>query len=190
VLRLVLAGIAVSALFSAGLGILKYMADPLTQLVEITFWLLGSLSAITWPQLLAILPAVLVGLAVMYRMRWRLNLLSLSDETAFSLGAAPGRERTLLLVASVLCVATVTAVAGMIGWIGLIVPHIARRLTRADARYSLPASMLLGGLFTLVCDTLARTLMAGEIPLGILTSLFGAGVFIVLMVSQRLAVHS
>jgi iron complex transport system permease protein len=132
---------------------------------------------------------VLVGLAVMYRMRWRLNLLSLNDETAFSLGATPGRERALLLVAAVLAVSAVTAVAGMIGWIGLIVPHIARRLTRADARYSLPTAMLLGGMFTLVCDTLARTLMAGEIPLGILTSLFGAGAFIILMANQRLAVH-
>ncbi len=190
VLRLVLAGIAISALFSSGVGVLKYLADPLTQLPEITFWLLGSLAALTWPQLLAILPAVIVGLAVMYRMRWRLNLLSLNDETAFSLGAAPGRERTLLLVAAVLAVAAVTAVAGMVGWVGLILPHLARRLTRADARYSLPTAMLLGGIFTVICDTLARTILAGEIPLGIITSFFGAGAFIFLMIRQRLPVQS
>ena len=184
VLRLVLAGIAVSALFSAGLGVLKYMADPLSQLQEITFWLLGGLYALTWPQFLAILPAVVVGLAVAYQMRWRLNLLSLSDETAFSLGAAPGRERTLILVAAVIATAAVTSVAGMVGWVGLIMPHIARRLFGADARYMVPASMLIGATFTVLCDDLARILLPGEIPLGILTSLIGAAVFIALMMRQ------
>jgi iron complex transport system permease protein len=189
VLRLVLAGIAVSALFTAGLGVLKYIADPLSQLPEITFWLLGGLWSMTWPQCLAILPAVAIGLWVAYRMRWRLNLLSLSDEAAFSLGAAPARERTLLLVAAVMATASVISVAGMVGWIGLIIPHIARRLFGADARTMLPASMLLGAAFSVVCDDLARTLYAGEIPLGILTALIGAGVFLFLMVRQGGAVQ-
>lgn len=189
VLRLVLAGIAVSALFSSGLGILKYVADPLSQLPEITFWLLGGLWSITWRQFLTILPAVAVGLLVAYRMRWRLNLLSLSDETAFSLGATPGRERTLVLVAAVLATSAVISVAGMVGWVGLIMPHIARRLFGADSRYTLPASMLIGAVFTLLCDDLARTLLPGEIPLGILTSLIGAAVFIFLMVRQKIPVQ-
>jgi iron complex transport system permease protein len=188
VLRLVLAGIAVSALFSSGLGILKYLADPLSQLQEITFWLLGGLYSITWKQLLIILPVVLVCLYVIYRMRWRLNLLSLSDETAFSLGIAPGRERTLLLIVSVAATAAVTAVAGMVGWIGLIMPHIARRLFGADARYMIPGAMLIGATFTVLCDDLARILLAGEIPLGIITSLLGAAIFIYLMVRQKLPV--
>lgn len=189
VLRLVLAGIAISALFSAGLGMLKYVADPLSQLPEITFWLLGGLWGITWTQLLAILPVVVTGAAVMYRMRWRLNLLSLSDETAFSLGAAPARERVLLLTASTLAVSAVISAAGMVGWIGLIMPHIARRLFGADARFALPAAALLGGIFSLLCDDLARTLLAGEIPLGIFTSLIGAGVFVYLMISQKVTVQ-
>ena len=189
VLRLVLAGIAVSALFSAGLGVLKYMADPLSQLQEITFWLLGGLYNLTWPQLLSILPAVVIGLVVTYQMRWRVNLLSLSDETAFSLGAAPGRERTVLLVAAVVATAAVTSVAGMVGWVGLIIPHIARRLFGADARYMLPASMLIGATFTVLCDDLARVLLPGEIPLGILTSLIGAAIFITLMVRQNVSVQ-
>ncbi|MDR3574661.1 MAG: iron ABC transporter permease [Anaerolineaceae bacterium] len=184
VLRLVLAGIAVSALFSSALGVLKYIADPLSQLPEITFWLLGGLSSITWPQFLSILPAVLVGLYIVYRMRWRLNLLSLNDETAFSLGAAPGRERTLLLIAAVVATSAVISVAGMVTWVGLIIPHIARRLFSADARYVLPASMLIGAIFTVICDDLARVIFPGEIPLGILTSLIGAVVFILLMIRQ------
>ena len=184
VLRLVLAGIAVSALFSAGLGVLKYVADPLSQLPEITFWLLGGLWSVTWPQFLSILPAVVFGLVVAYQMRWRINLLSLNDETAYSLGAAPGRERTLLLSAAVIATSAVISVAGMVSWVGLIIPHIARRLFGADARYVLPASMLIGAIFTVLCDDLARVLFSGEIPLGILTSLIGAIIFMGLMVRQ------
>jgi len=189
VLRLVLAGIAVSALFSAGLGMLKYIADPLRQLPEITFWLLGGLAGLSWSQLLSILPVVIPGLLCCFALRWRLNLLSLGDETAFSLGAAPNRERALLLVAAVLPTAAVISVAGMVGWVGLIVPHIARRLFGADTRYALPASMLLGGLFVVVCDDLARTLLAGEIPLGILTSFFGAIAFLFLMTYRGIKVR-
>jgi iron complex transport system permease protein len=186
VLRLVLAGIAVSAMFSAGVGILKYLADPLSQLPEITFWLLGGLWSLTWPQLRAILPVTLIGLYVMYRMRWRLNLLSLDDATAFSLGVAPGKERALLLTAAVAVTAAVISVSGMVGWVGLIVPHLARRLFGVDTRYALPAAALLGGLFTLVCDNLARVLLAGEIPLGILTSLVGALFFMVMMMTRHI----
>lgn len=188
VLRLVLAGIAVSALFSAGLGILKYLADPLRQLPEITFWLLGGLSSVTWGQLLSILPAALVGLVVLFLFRWRLNLLALNDETAFAMGAAPKRERLLLLAAAVLPTAAVISVAGMVGWVGLIVPHIARRLFGSDTRFTLPGSMLLGAIFVIICDDLARTLLAGEIPLGILTSLLGAAIFILLMASRTVKV--
>ena len=184
VLRLILAGIAVSALFSSGLGVLKYVADPLSQLQEITFWLLGGLYSITWKQFIAILPAVVIGLLIAFRMRWRMNLLSLSDETAYSLGAAPGRERTILLVAAVIATSAVISVAGMVGWVGLIIPHIARRVFGSDARYVIPASMLIGAIFTIICDDLARTLFSGEIPLGILTSLIGAGIFILLMLRQ------
>lgn len=184
-LRLILAGIAVSALFSAGVGILKYMADPLTQLPEITFWMMGGLWSVTWRDLLYILPLVLPGLLLVYLMRWRLNLLSLNDETAFSLGAAPARERGVLLVAAVAATAAVISVSGVVGWVGLIVPHLARRLCGANAQHTLPISMLIGGIFVVICDNLARTLLPGEIPLGILTSLIGSAIFVVLMLSAR-----
>jgi len=186
VLRLVLAGIAVSALFSAGVGMLKYVADPLRQLPEITFWLLGGLWSMTWTQLRAIVPITLIALLIMYRMRWRLNLLALEDATAFSLGVAPNRERILVVTAAVAATAAVISVSGIVGWIGLIVPHVARRLYGADARRALPAALLLGGLFSLLCDDVARTLLAGEIPLGILTSLLGAAFFLGLMMTQKI----
>jgi iron complex transport system permease protein len=189
VLRLVLAGIAVSAFFSSGVGILKYLADPLRQLPEITFWLLGGLWSVEWKDLLAILPLVVVGLYVLYRMRWRLNLLSLEDEVAFSLGTTPQRERALVLVAGVAAVAAVISVSGMVSWVGLLVPHLARRIFGADGRYILPASMLIGASFTMICDDLGRTLLAGEIPLGILTSLLGALAFMLLMMARRIKVQ-
>lgn len=189
ILRLVLAGIAVSALFSAGVGVLKYVADPLRQLPEITFWLLGGLWSVTWYRLAAVLPTVSIALYVLYRMRWRLNLLALDEATAFSLGAAPGRERALVLGAAVAATAAVVSVSGMVGWIGLIVPQAARRLFGADARRALPAAMLSGGLFALVCDDIARTLLAGEIPIGILTSLIGALAFIAMMMTRHVRVE-
>jgi len=189
ILRLVLSGIAVSALFSAGVGVLKYLADPLTELPDIVFWMLGGLWGVTWADLLYLLPAVVAGLGVVYLMRWRLNLLSLDDDTGFSLGAAPGRERALALVAAVVATAAVVSVAGIVSWIGLLIPHVARRFTGADAQRALPASMLLGGIFGLLCDDLARTLLAGEIPLGILASLFGSVLFIVMMSSRNIRVQ-
>lgn len=185
VLRLVLAGIAVSALFSAGTGILKYLADPLTELPEITFWLLGGLWSGTWEDVINVLPFVLPGLLIIYLFRWRLNLLSLDDETAWSLGAVPERERWWMLLGAVVATAALTAIAGIVGWIGLIVPHLARRLFGADARLHLPGAMLIGAAFALTCDDIARTLTAGEIPLGILTSLLGAGIFMLIMTTFR-----
>ena len=187
-LRLVLAGIAVSALFSAGVGIIKFMADPMRQLPEITFWMLGGLASITWTKFLSILPACLVGLAIMLIFRWRLNLLALEETTAFSLGAAPRRERLLLMTAAVLATAAIISVAGIVSWVGLIMPHIARGLFGSDTRRSLPAAMLLGGIFAILCDDLARLLIIGEIPLGILTSLLGALIFAILMARRKQAV--
>ena len=185
VLRLIMAGIAISALFSSGVGILKIVADPLSQLPEITFWMLGGLWSITWQKLLSILPAVVIGLTVLVLMRWRLNLLSLNDQSSFSLGLTPTRERLLILIAAVMVTAAVISVAGIVGWIGLIMPQIARRLFGANTRYVLPGSILLGGIFALICDDLARTLFPGELPLGILTSFVGALVFLFLLARGR-----
>jgi iron complex transport system permease protein len=184
VLRLILSGIAVSALFSAGLGVLKYIADPMSELPEITFWLLGGLYRVTWRDFLYVLPFAAVGISTVWLMRWRLNLLCLNDETAYSLGASLALERLVILTAIVSATAALTAISGIIGWVGLIVPHIARRMAGASAEKAIPVAMLLGGGFTLASDNLARTLLAGEIPLGILTALIGALLFIYLMMSM------
>jgi iron complex transport system permease protein len=186
VLRLILSGIVVSALFSSGLGVLKYLADPLTQLQEITFWLLGGLWSVTWKDLLYVAPVVLIGLLVVYLMRWRLNVLALGQDTAFSLGAETTRERLILLIAAVSATAVLTAISGIVGWIGLIVPQITRQLFGPNGQFTVPGSMLIGAIFGVVCDNLARTLLAGEIPLGILTSLIGALLFVVIINRSRI----
>ena len=188
VLRLILSGIVISALLSSGLGVLKYLADPLTQLQELTFWLLGGLWSVTWKDVVYVLPVVLLGLIVAYLMRWRLNVLSLKDETAFSLGSRVNRERTLLLVLLVSAVAMIISVSGIVNWVGLIVPHMARKLFGSNAQFSMPGSILLGGIFVIICDDLARTLLPGEIPLGIITAFLGALIFVALMSRQRLVV--
>lgn len=184
VLRMVFAGIATSALFTAAVGLLKYMADPLTQLPEITFWMLGGLAGTRWQNLLAILPVVLPALGALLLMRWRLNVLALEERTAFSLGVTPARERALFLFLAVAATASVVSLAGIVGWVGLVVPHLARRLFGANTQHALPAAVLVGGILTLVCDDLARTMTAGEIPLGILTSFVGALIFAVMLSTQ------
>lgn len=189
VLRLILSGIVVSALFSSGLGVLKYLADPLTQLQEITFWMMGGLWSVNWQDFLTVLPVVMIGLTIVFMMRWRLNVLSLGEDTSFSLGADTIRERVIILVAAVTATAVLTALAGIVGWVGLIVPQLARRIFGPNGQYSVPGSMLIGAIFTVVCDDMARTVLAGEIPLGILTSMFGAILFIFIMNRSRLNVR-
>ncbi|MCF7915978.1 MAG: iron ABC transporter permease [Spirochaetaceae bacterium] len=186
VLRLILAGIAVSALFSSGIGIVKFVADPMSQLPEITFWMLGGLWSVDWQQTRSILPVCIIGITLLLGYRWRLNLLSMDDRTAFSLGLAPFRERLLLLVTATAVTAATISISGIVAWVGLIVPHIARRLFSSDGRYALPASMIIGAIYVVVCDTLARTVLDGEIPLGVLTSFIGAGLFLVLLSKKRI----
>jgi iron complex transport system permease protein len=188
ILRLVLAGIAVSALFSAGVGLVKFVADPLSQLPAITFWLLGGLAAVNWPRLLQILPVVIPALVLLWLRRWRLNLLSLDDRASFSLGAAPSRERVLLLTAATALTAALISLSGIVGWVGLLTPHAARRLVGADARRALPVAALLGSIFVTASDTAARTLVLGEIPLGVVTSLIGAAGFIWLLSRNQIRV--
>lgn len=188
ILRLVLAGIAVSALFSAGVGLVKFAADPMSELPAITFWLLGGLSSVTWPRLLQVVPVALAGIVVMWLVRWRMNLLSLEDRVSFSLGTTPVRERLILLAAATAVTAALVALSGIVGWVGLLVPHAARRITGSDTARVLPVAGLIGAVFVLAADTVARTLLAGEIPLGVLTSLMGAAGFIWLLTSNRLRI--
>ncbi len=189
ILRLILSGIAVSAVYSAGIGIMKYTADPLSQLPEITFWMLGGLWSVTWREFFIVLPVSVVAMTIILLMRWKLNILSLEDETAFSLGISPGRYRLIFLISATVATAALISVSGIINWVGLIIPHISRGLFRSDTGMSLPAAMLLGGIFTMVCDTIARISFAGEIPLGIITSLVGAVLFIILLLKKNIKVQ-
>lgn len=182
VIRLILAGIIISAFFSSGLALLKYLADPRSQLQEITFWMMGGLSGVGWGELKYILPFTLPVLFLVSLMRWRLNLLAMGDRTSHSLGASPRLEKNFFLFIVVLATAALVAYCGVIAWVGLIIPHIARRLTGSDTGKSLPKALLGGAVFTLLIDDIARTISTGEIPLGILTSLAGAIIFTFLMI--------
>jgi iron complex transport system permease protein len=188
VIRLVLAGIAVSALCSALLAAVKYAADPLSQLPDITFWTMGGLSAMSWPRLALSAPVAVFSLAAILALRWRATILSLDDEASRALGARPELERAVLVVAATAGVAAMTAVCGIVSWAGLVVPHAARILVGSDGRSSIPASMALGALFVLACDLVARNLLPGELPLGIVTALFGTVLFALLLASRRAAV--
>ena len=181
VLVLVLAGVAVGALLGACIALIKTVADPTTQLPSITFWLMGGLNAITVSDLLGTAPALLLGLLPMALLRWRMNLLSLDDDEAEALGVPVARMRMLLVAAATLATAAAVSIAGIIGWVGLVVPHVARLLVGPDFGRLLPASLLLGRGFLVVADTLARTVADIELPLGIVTALVGAPFFLFLL---------
>jgi iron complex transport system permease protein len=180
-LVLVLAGIALGALVGAMISLLKVFADPYNQLPAITFWLLGTLSGANAGDVLAAAGPALLGVAVLIALRWRLNLLTLSEDEARALGVATGPLRAAAIGGATLATASVTALAGAVGWIGLVVPHAARLLGGPELSRLIPLSMLLGAAFLLGVDTLARNAARTEIPLGILTAMLGTPLFIWLL---------
>lgn len=181
VLVLVLAGVAVGTLFSAGISLIKVLADPTTQLPSIVFWLLGGLNGAAGDDLAMVAPLVAVGLLPMVLLRWRVNLLLLSDEEAVALGVDIRRLRHGLILGATLTTAAVVALAGVVGWVGLVVPHAARLLVGSEYSRLLPSSLVLGGAFLVVADALARTVAPVELPLGILTATVGAPSFLWLL---------
>jgi iron complex transport system permease protein len=185
ILGLVLAGVAVGSLFGAGVAILKYVADPYNQLPAITFWLLGSLAATNPADALSVVPPILLGLVPMYLLRWRMNLLSLDEEEARALGVNTGQLRIVIVAAATLMTAAAVSITGIIGWVGLLIPHIARLLVGPEFGRLAPCAILLGAGFLLGVDTIARTAAAIEIPLGVLTALVGTPFFIWLLAGVR-----
>jgi iron complex transport system permease protein len=185
ILVLVLTGVVVGSLFGAGVGLVKYLADPYNQLPAMTFWLLGSLSATGVPDLLPLFGPVALGTAVLIALRWRMNVMSLPEEEARALGVATGPLRIAIVAAATLVTSASVATAGIIGWVGLVVPHLARSLVGPDFARLLPAAAILGGGYLLLIDTLARTLAQVEIPLGILTAAIGTPFFIWLLASVQ-----
>jgi iron complex transport system permease protein len=185
ILVLVLTGVVVGSLFGAGVGLVKYLADPYNQLPAMTFWLLGSLSATGIADLLPLFGPVALGAAVLIALRWRMNVMSLPEEEARALGVATGPLRIAIVAAATLVTSASVATAGIIGWVGLVVPHLARSLVGPDFARLLPAAAILGGGYLLLIDTLARTMAQVEIPLGILTAVIGTPFFIWLLASVQ-----
>jgi len=181
VLVLLLAGIVIGSLLGAGIGMVKYLADPYNQLPAMTFWLLGSLSATHVDDLPALIAPVLLGSAVLFLLRWRMDVMSMPEEEARALGARTTLLRLLIVAAATLVTAASVAAAGIVGWVGLVVPHLARFLVGPSFVRLLPTAAVLGGGVLLFIDTLARTIAAVEIPLGILTAVIGSPFFIVLL---------
>lgn len=186
ILVLVLAGVVVSGFFGALVSLVQYLADNEDTLPIIVFWLLGSFATANADKAMLIAAPVLVCGSILLLLRWRINILSMGDEDAVALGVPVERLRWLVLLLTAAIVAGQVAVSGMVGWVGLVVPHLARILVGADHRALMPASALLGGLFMLVVDDVARTATASEIPLGILTALIGTPVFALLLRRARL----
>lgn len=185
VLSLLLTGVVIGSLLGAGIGLVKYLADPYNQLPAMTFWLLGSLAGSSSADLLPLVAPVVLGTLVLLLLRWRLDVMSLPEEEARALGAPTTRMRVLVVAAATLVTAASVAAAGIVGWVGLVVPHLARFLVGPSFARLLPAAALLGGGFVLFIDTLARTLATVEIPLGILTAVLGTPFFLWLLRSAH-----
>ncbi len=186
-LVLVLSGVVVGSLAGAAISLLKVLADPYDQLPAITFWLLGSLASTRKADVVAAVPLVLVGLVPLILLRWRINVLSLGDDEARALGVEAPRLRVIVIAAATLITSSVVAIAGVIGWVGLVMPHIARMLVGPNFDRLLPTAMLLGATYMVLVDTLARTIARVETPLGILTAMIGAPFFLWLLVRGRAA---
>jgi iron complex transport system permease protein len=180
-LVLVLSGVVIGALAGACLSLTKILADPYDQLPAITFWLLGSLAGVKLADLAAAAPMVAAGLVPLILLRWRVSVLSLGDDEARALGVDVSRLRAVVVTAATLMTASVVAISGVIGWVGLMMPHIARMLAGPNFARLLPVAMLLGAAFLLAVDTLARMLARVETPIGILTAVVGAPFFLWLL---------
>ena len=181
ILLLVLSGTAVSAFFNALISGTKFMADPYDKLPQITYWLMGSLSAVNFNKLSMIIIPLIIGVTVIMILRWHLNVLSMGDEEAQSLGLDPGKLRLIVIVACTLVTSAAVSISGIIGWIGLVVPHMTRIIVGPDHKILLPASLSIGASFLLLIDNISRTFISIEIPIGILTAIIGVPIFLYLL---------
>ena len=185
-MTLVLAGVIISGLMNAILGLLKYLADPETQLASITHWQLGSLATAVWRDVFTMGPPILAAIIILLLMRWRINILSLGENEAKSLGMDIRRARGIIIFCATMLTACAVCTSGTIGWIGLVIPHFGRMMVGPDNRKLIPLSAVLGAAFLLLIDTLARVLTSAELPLSILTGLIGAPFYFYLLLKQRM----
>lgn len=182
---LTLMGILIGSLFGSLTSLLKYVADPLDELPAITFWLLGGLNTVTWRDIPALAAITVGGAGFLWLLRWRFNILSLGDAEATALGINPTRLKLAIIVCATLMTAAAVSVGGVIGWVGLVMPHAGRILVGPDHRRLLPASLSLGAAFLLLIDNISRTLLPAEVPLGVLTGLIGVPILVVLLRRNR-----
>lgn len=185
IISLVITGVLVSSIFTSLTSSVKYIADTNDKLPTITFWLMGSLANITSKNLKSIIIPIAIGTIPLYIIRWKLNVLSLNEDEAKTLGLDTGRIRFIVVICSTLITAASVSISGMIGWIGLVIPHLSRMIVGPDYRVLLPTTILLGGSYLLLIDNIARSVTTVEIPIGILTSLVGAPFFIFLLLTNR-----
>lgn len=181
VLMLILSGLVVAALFSSLISLVKFTADPQDELPAVTFWLMGSLTGADWKSLTMACPLIAAGSLFIWLLRWKLNALSLSEAEARSLGLPVARLRLMTVTAATAVTAASVSLCGLIGWVGLLIPHFVRLACGSDNRLVVPASFIYGALFLLVCDTVARSAAQMEIPVSVLTSLVGAPIFLLLL---------
>lgn len=181
ILMLVLSGMVTGAIFNALISLMKYLADSDSKLPDITFWLMGSLAGIDMSELKVVIPVVLIGLIPLLLLGWRLNVLSFGDDEAKTMGVNTGKLRLVVIACSSLITASVVCVSGLIGWVGLIIPHFSRFLVGPDHKVMLPVAFLSGSIFMLLIDNVARSASSLEIPLGILISLIGAPLFLLFL---------
>ncbi len=180
-IMMILSGIVISSMFQAFVSLIKYLADPEDKLPAITYWLMGSLSSITYRSLLIGAPFIIVGIVLVFALRWKLNVISLSEDEARSMGVNVKQLRLLIIFAATMITASAISMCGQVGWIGLLIPHIARMMFGSNNRFVIPASISFGAVFMLVIDTAARSATAAEIPVSILTATIGAPFFIFLL---------
>lgn len=185
IISLVITGVLVGSIFTALTSLIKYLADTEDKLPTITFWLMGSLSSISPRDIKVIAVPIILGIIPLFILRWKLNVLSLEEDEAKTLGLDTGKIRIIVIICSTLITAASVSVSGMIGWIGLVIPHLSRMIVGPDYRILIPTTLLLGSTYLLLIDNIARGLTTVEIPLGILTSLIGAPFFIFLLLTNK-----
>ncbi len=185
VMGLILSGIIVSALFQAGTSFLKLAADPNNRLPAITYWLMGSLAGAKAGEVRMVLIPMALGMIPLLVLRWRLSVLTLGDDEARTLGVDAARLRRMVVVLATLVTAAAVSVSGMIGWVGLVIPHMMRKIIGSDYRYLMPASMLGGGIFLLLVDNVSRDFLSVQLPIGVLTAFIGAPFFLLLITKRR-----
>lgn len=181
IIMVVLAGMVVSSLFEALVSLMKYVADPEEDLPTITYWLMGSMSKASLKGVAFGIPLIIIGIVILFLLRWRLNILSLNEDEAKSMGINVKQLRLLVMLAATLVTASGVSMCGQVGWVGLLIPHTARMLYGSDNRKIIPVSICLGAAFMVIIDTAARAATAAEIPVSILTAIIGAPFFIVLL---------